>query len=45
MGIGMVLFVRAKDADAAMTLLKKQNARPKIIGKVVAGSGQSKLID
>lgn len=45
MGIGMVLFVRAKDADAAMDLLKKQKARPKIIGRVEAGSGQSRLIN
>jgi phosphoribosylformylglycinamidine cyclo-ligase len=34
MGIGMVIFVRAKDAGAAMELLKKQNARPKLIGRV-----------
>jgi len=34
MGIGYVIFVRAKDADATMALLKKQKARPKIIGRV-----------
>ncbi|MBC8207197.1 MAG: phosphoribosylformylglycinamidine cyclo-ligase [Kiritimatiellales bacterium] len=45
MGIGYVIFVRAKDADAAMDLLKKQQARPKIIGRVEKGSGQSRLIN
>ena len=45
MGIGYVIFVRAKDADAAMTLLKKQKARPKIIGHVEAGEGKSRLIN
>jgi len=45
MGIGMVLFVHAKDADAAMTLLKKQKARPKIIGRVEKGTGLSRLIN
>ncbi len=44
MGIGYVIFVRAKDADATMALLKKQKARPKIIGRVEAGEGQSRLI-
>ncbi len=43
MGIGMVIFVRAKDADAAMDLLKKQKARPKIIGRVEKGEGKSRL--
>ncbi len=43
MGIGYVIFVRAKDADATMALLKKQKARPKIIGCVEAGEGQSRL--
>lgn len=45
MGIGMVLFVRGKDADAAMELLKKEKARPKIIGRVEAGEGKSQLIN
>ena len=44
MGIGYVIFVRAKDADATMALLKKQKARPKIIGRVEKGTGQSRLI-
>lgn len=44
MGIGMVVFVRADDADAAMELLKKQDARPIIIGRVEAGEGKSRLI-
>jgi phosphoribosylformylglycinamidine cyclo-ligase len=43
MGIGMVLFVRANDADAAMELLKKEKARPKIIGRVEEGEGKSRL--
>lgn len=45
MGIGYVIFVRAKDADATMELLKKEKARPKIIGRVEAGTGQSRLIN
>jgi phosphoribosylformylglycinamidine cyclo-ligase len=45
MGIGYVIFVRAKDADAAMGLLKKENARPKMIGCVEAGTGKSRLIN
>ncbi len=43
MGIGYVIFVRAKDADATMALLKKQKARPKIIGRVEKGTGRSRL--
>jgi len=45
MGIGYVIFVRAKDADATMELLKKQKARPKIIGRVEKGEGKSRLIN
>ena len=45
MGIGYVIFVRAKDADATIALLKKQKARPKIIGRVEAGEGKSCLIN
>jgi len=45
MGIGYVIFVRAKDADATMALLKKQKARPKIIGRVEKGEGKSRLIN
>ncbi len=45
MGIGYVIFVRAKDADTAMELLKKQKARPLIIGRVEAGEGKSRLIN
>ncbi len=45
MGIGYVLFVRAKDADAAMALLKKEKARPRQIGRVEKGSGRSILIN
>jgi phosphoribosylformylglycinamidine cyclo-ligase len=45
MGIGYVIFVRAKDADATMELLKKQKARPEIIGRVEKGEGKSRLIN
>lgn len=45
MGIGMVLFVRAKDADNALAILKKEKARPCIIGRVEPGSGKSVLIN
>ena len=45
MGIGYVIFVRAKDADATMALLKKQKARPKIIGRVEKGEGRSRFIN
>jgi phosphoribosylformylglycinamidine cyclo-ligase len=45
MGIGMVIFVRANDADATMELLKKENASPVIIGRVEAGEGKSRLIN
>lgn len=45
MGVGMVLFVRSKDADAAMDLLKKQKARPKRIGRVETGEGKTRLIN
>lgn len=45
MGIGYVIFVRAKDADAAMEILKKEKARPKIIGCVEVGEGKSRLIN
>ena len=37
--------MRAKDAEAAMEILKKEKARPKIIGRVEAGTGQSRLIN
>jgi len=45
MDIGMVLFVRTKDADTAMALLKKEKARPRIIGRVEKGTGKSRLIN
>jgi phosphoribosylformylglycinamidine cyclo-ligase len=45
MGIGYVIFVRAKDADATMELLKNQKVRPKIIGRVEKGEGKSRLIN
>jgi phosphoribosylformylglycinamidine cyclo-ligase len=43
MGIGMVLFVRAADADAALDLLKKAGEKPLRIGQVEKGSGLSRL--
>ncbi len=44
MGIGMTLFVRAKDADAAMAILKKAGEKPILIGCVEKGTGISRLI-
>jgi phosphoribosylformylglycinamidine cyclo-ligase len=44
MGIGMVLFVREKEAGRAMELLKKAKARPRIIGRVEPGTGKSVLL-
>ena len=38
MGIGYVIIVRARDAKAAMELLKKQNHNPSIIGKIEPGN-------
>jgi len=43
MGIGMVLFVRSADADAALDLLKKAGEKPLRIGQVEKGSGLSRL--
>jgi phosphoribosylformylglycinamidine cyclo-ligase len=43
MGIGMVLFIRAADKDAAIELLKAQGETPIVIGEVKAGSGKSIL--
>jgi phosphoribosylformylglycinamidine cyclo-ligase len=43
MGIGMVLFIRAADKDAAIALLKAQGETPIVIGEVKAGSGKSIL--
>jgi phosphoribosylformylglycinamidine cyclo-ligase len=37
MGIGYVIIVRARDAKAAMELLKKQHQAPFIVGKVESG--------
>ena len=44
MGIGMVIFVRAADAEAAMELLKKAGEKPIRIGRVEKGTGLSRLI-
>ncbi len=43
MGIGMVLFIREADKDAALELLKAQGENPIVIGEVKAGSGKSIL--
>jgi len=37
MGIGYVIIVRARDASAALTLLRKQRQVPMVIGKIVKG--------
>ncbi len=44
MGIGFAIFVRAKDADGAMELLKKEKARPILIGHVEKGASKIKLL-
>lgn len=45
MGIGMIVFVRAEDADAAVKQLEATEANPIVIGRVEAGDGQSRLIN
>lgn len=45
MGIGMVVMVGKKDANAAMELLKKAKQKPVMIGEVTAGTGKSVLIN
>ncbi|MBM4152160.1 MAG: phosphoribosylformylglycinamidine cyclo-ligase [Kiritimatiellaceae bacterium] len=45
MGIGMVLIVRAADADAAIETLKKAGQKALVIGRIEKGSGQSVLIN
>jgi phosphoribosylformylglycinamidine cyclo-ligase len=45
MGIGMVIIVRAEDADATLALLNEQQAEPTVIGRVEAGEGKSRLIN
>lgn len=37
MGIGFVVIVNPKDVDTALALLKKNRARPTVIGKIVKG--------
>lgn len=39
MGIGMVLVVRPKDADKALTILRRARAAPRIIGRIQKGAG------
>ena len=44
MGIGMVLFIRAREADRAIDFLKKQRAHPVVLGRVEKGRSRVKLI-
>jgi phosphoribosylformylglycinamidine cyclo-ligase len=45
MGIGMVVIVRAADADTALTTLKKAGQKVLIIGRIEKGTGISRLIN
>lgn len=45
MGIGLVIMVGKKDADAAMELLTKEKQKPVMIGAVTTGTGKSMLIN
>ena len=45
MGIGMVVVVRAADADVALETLKKAGQKALIIGRVEKGTGRSVLIN
>ena len=45
MGIGMVIVVRGKDADRAMTVLRKAGCRPVLVGHVEKGSRQVRLVN
>lgn len=44
MGIGMVIAVRDADLSKSLAVLKKAGERPKIIGQVVKGTGDVKII-
>lgn len=44
MGIGMVLAVRAQDADNAVSILKDAGERAVIIGEAVPGEGSVRLV-
>jgi len=44
MGIGYVIFVRAKDADKTIEILKSVRAAPRIIGKVEKGEKGVNLV-
>lgn len=37
MGIGFVVIVRPKDAENALAILKKNKARPTVIGEIISG--------
>lgn len=45
MGIGMVIMVRGKDADSAMTELRKAGCRPVLVGHVEKGTRQVRLVN
>lgn len=45
MGIGYVIMVRSKDQDQAVNLLRKAGERPRIIGVIEKGSGETHFID
>jgi phosphoribosylformylglycinamidine cyclo-ligase len=44
MGIGYVIFVRKKDVENTMAILKEQRAAPRIIGKVEKGKKSVVLV-
>ena len=43
MGIGYTILVRARDAGAAMKMLRAMRARPTVIGRCVKGQGRIQL--
>ncbi|NCC51919.1 MAG: phosphoribosylformylglycinamidine cyclo-ligase [Spartobacteria bacterium] len=45
MGIGYVLAVPAKEADTAMTILRKKKAQPILIGKMIRGNQPVQLLN
>jgi phosphoribosylformylglycinamidine cyclo-ligase len=45
MGIGMVIMVRAKDAGAAMAVLRQAGGKPVVVGRVEKGSRKVRLIN
>lgn len=45
MGVGFVLIVNKEDAEQTLNILQQQNEEAVIIGEVVAGSGQIKMVE